>query len=152
MKKLISVLLGSILALTAVACEDVSKTGSSAPNSTDSNGGQLDAQNNQNDAAKEVRQSQIESDTRARNERNSAVGNPNERTDSDLESLVRNQLETKFPSSQLAVDSEKGVVTISGQVASQAELGEISTVAMQVPGVKGVDVKATVSSPQTPAR
>lgn len=148
MKKLLPLLLGSVLALGAVGCEDVAKTSSSAPNSTNDNGGQLETQNNQNDATKEVRQSQIESDTRARQQRNDAAGNPGERDDDDVESLVRNKLETRLPSSQLAVDAEEGVVTVTGKVASQQELSQVETIALEVPGVTRVNVQATVGTPE----
>ena len=157
MNKVLPFLLGVTLLFSATACT-TAKTSSDAPNSTndnttttDNNNEELnaeDAQENQEDATSKVRQDQIASDTRARQQRNDAAGNPEEIADSDVESLVRNQLETKLPKSELAVDSEEGVVTISGTVASQKELDQIESLAKEVKGVKSVNVKATVATPK----
>ena len=158
MSRFIPFLLGVTLLVSATGCT-TAKTSSNAPNSTDenttattdNNQGELsakDAQENQKDATSQVRQDQIASDTRARQERNQAVGNPDQIADSDIQSLVRNQLETKLPKSQLAVDSEDGNVTISGTVSSQEELNQIESLAKGVKGVKSVNVKATVAAPK----
>ena len=149
MNKFMPFLLSGILLVGATAC-GVAKTSSEAPNSTNSNdNGELsteDAQENQEDATNQVRQKQIESDTRARQQRNEAAGNPNEVSDNDIESLVRNALETKLPTSQLAVDSEEGVVTVSGKAASQKDVDQIESITKTVKGVKSVMVKATVDT------
>lgn len=101
-------------------------------------------QNTANDATSNVRQRQIESDQRALDQRDNITGNPQEKTDGDLESLVRDNLETSLPTSKLTIDSESGIVTISGTVSSQEELDRIESLAKQVQGVKGVNVKATI--------
>lgn len=101
-------------------------------------------QNTANDATSDLRQRQIESDQRALDQRDNITGNPQEKTDGDLESLVRDNLETSLPTSKLTIDAENGIVTISGTVSSQEELDRVESLAKQVPGVKNVNVKATV--------
>lgn len=108
-------------------------------------------QSTENDANSDLRQRQIESDQRARDQRNDTVGNPQERSDGDLQSLVRNKLETSIPNSKLTVDSDAdGIVTITGTVSSQEELDRIESLAKEVQGVKGVNVQATVIDPANP--
>ncbi len=149
MSKLIPFLLGSALLVSLAACSPA-RTSTSAPDSTDRQGevpSVEDTQQAQNDANSEVRQKQIASDERARAQRNQAAGNPAERADSDLESLVRNQLEKNLPASNLTIDAEEGAVTISGTVTDQNQLSQVAPLAQSVQGVKSVDVKATVASP-----
>lgn len=150
MKKLVLYFLSSILMVSTVACS-TAKTSSDAPNEPEDQGGQLspeDAQENAQDATNEVRQKQIESDKRAIDQRNNAAGDtPQDLADNDLASLVRNKLETALPTSQLAVESKEGMVTVSGKVASAEDLSKLESLIKEVQGVKGVDVKATVATP-----
>jgi osmotically-inducible protein OsmY len=149
MKKLTPLLLSSLLLFGGVACSDVSKTSADAPNSTERVGEAPDAestQTTQQDANRNLRDAQIQADERARAQRNEAGADDSKIADSDVESLVRNQLEQELPSSQLAVDAEEGIVTISGTVTSQADLDKIDDIAKEVKGVKDVKVNATVAS------
>lgn len=146
MKKFVPYLLSSVLLLGTVACTGA-KTSADAPNTTGATGGDLtakDKQENAQDASNPVREKQIESDKRAIEQRNTAAGSPGELADNDVSSLVRNELEKAIPGSQLLVESKDGVVTISGKVATEAELQKIEPTAKAVQGVKGVTVKATV--------
>jgi hyperosmotically inducible periplasmic protein len=140
-------LLGLLLTTTISACS-TAKTSSDAPNATDTNG-QTSAPantntNTQGDAQSTIRKKQIESDIRAREQRNNIGGNPLKRDDSDLASQVRGKLEANMPNSKLAVDAKNAEVTVSGAVANQAQLDKIKPLAMQIKGVKNVMVKATV--------
>ena len=150
MKKIIPWLLGSVLMVTAAAC-DGAKTTSDAPNTTDQNGNVQDtssAQRTQNDATSDVRKKQIESDIRAREQRNDVAGNQENRDDDDLESEVRGKLEANIPNAKLTVNSEKGAVTVAGTVPKQEQLDKITPLAKEIKGVQSVAVKATVAAPQ----
>lgn len=149
MKKIFSILLGSALLFGAVACTDGARTSGNAPSETEEVGEDLQTQENAEDATSETRQAQIESDERAREDRQNTFGDDAdaEVSDDDIESSVRNSLETNLPTSQLLVDSEEGVVTVAGQVASTEDLEKIETLTKEVQGVKSVEVKAQVGSP-----
>jgi hyperosmotically inducible periplasmic protein len=149
MKTPTSLLLGSLLALSVVACDNAAKTSSSAPNSSASpttTQEQPTTQTNQNDATSELRRKQLNSDMRAVEQRNDAAGDPNVKQDNDLKSQVRNKLEANLPASALAVESKDGAVTVSGSVVNQEQLQKIEPLAKQIGGVKTVAVKATVSA------
>lgn len=149
MNKLMPLLLSGVLLASVAACNNA-KTTSDAPNSTDTNG-QVpkaeNAQNAQNDASNDVRKKQMESDIRAREQRNDAGGDQMKRADGDLESEVRTKLEANIPNGKLTVDSKDGAVTVSGTVPTQAQLTKVEPLAKQIKGVKTVAVKATVAPP-----
>ncbi len=131
MKKMIPFILGSFLLLSATACSENTDTNVA----TDGEG---------------VRSDQIESDARAREDRdgtNSATdGNP--RTAEDVAVDIRNSLENNLPGSRLAVDvdGENGKVTVDGTVQSQEQFDEIKPLVMAFEGIQSVDVKAEVKS------
>lgn len=149
MKKLIPLLLGGFLLVSTAACNNA-KTTSEAPNSTDNNGQvpkAQDAQNAQKDATSDIRKQQIESDIRAREQRNDAGGNPMKRADGDLQSEVRDKLEANIPNGRLTVASKNGAVTVAGSVPTQAQLAKIEPLTKEIKGVKSVAVKATIATP-----
>jgi hyperosmotically inducible periplasmic protein len=153
MKKLTPVFISLMLAIGTVACQDVAKTSSEAPNSTAASPGTVDqpvAQTNQDDATNEMRRKQLNADIRAREQRNDIAGDPNMKADNDLKSEVRSKLEANLPASALAVDAKDGVVTITGSVVDENQLQKIESLAKEIKGVKSVTVKATVSA-ATPA-
>jgi hyperosmotically inducible periplasmic protein len=97
------------------------------------------------DAQSQVRQDQLNSDIRAREERNQAGGDQMKRADGDLESEVRSKLEANIPGGKLAVAAKDGAVTISGTVPSQDQLAKVETLAREIKGVNQVAVQATVA-------
>lgn len=148
MKKIVPFLVSGVLLLGVAACDNNAKTTSDAANSTATNGqapSQETAQNSQADATSKVRKDQLNSDIRAREQRNDMVGNQDERADGDLESEVRSKLEANLPASKLTVDAKDGVVTVSGTVPTQAQLQKVEPLAKQIKGVKTVAMKATVA-------
>ncbi|MGI0493599.1 BON domain-containing protein [Alkalinema pantanalense CENA528] len=155
MKKIAMVLLGSILLAGTVACENnVSKTSASAPNSTEKTGETPTtetAQTNQNDATSEVRRNQLNSDIRAREQRNNWTGGDADRADSDVASEVSSKLEANIPKSQLTVKAKQGAVVVSGTVQTQEQLNKIEPLAKEIKGVQSVNVAAKVS-PAVPAQ
>jgi hypothetical protein len=127
MKKVIPLVLGSLLLLGAVACSE-------KPDSTATDGG--------------VRSDQIASDARARDQRDGAnpVADGEQQTTGDLAVDVRNSLESSLPGSRLAVkvDGDNGMATVSGTVLTQEQLNKIEPLAMAFEGIKSVDIKAKV--------
>jgi osmotically-inducible protein OsmY len=150
MKKLIPLLLSSVLLVAVGACNKA-KTTADAPNTTDNNGpppATNTAQNSQKDASSDLRKKQLNSDIQAREQRNDAAGNQNNRADGDLKSEVRDKLEANLPSSKLTVDAKDGNVTVSGTVPTKRQLAEVAPLAKQIKGVNQVTVKATVAPAQ----
>lgn len=149
MKKLFPLLISGFLVIGAFGCESgVEKTSTEAPNTTNQVGETPEAetaQQNQGDATSEVRRKQLDSDIRAREQRNNATGGDADRADADLESEVRSKLEANLPASQLAVEAEEGVVKVSGTVPTQEQLQKIQPLAQEIKGVKQVEVSATVA-------
>ncbi|WP_414587534.1 BON domain-containing protein [Scytonema sp. PCC 10023] len=151
MNKFIPLIISGVIAVGAVGCEPPSRTSADAPSSTNENVNaptQETAQKTQEDATDQVRKDQIESDIRAREQRNNATGGDAKREDDDLESEVRGKLEANIPASQLTVDAEEGDVTVAGTVPTQEQLNKISTLAQEIKGVKSVKVEAKVAPAQ----
>lgn len=148
MKKLTPFVLSGFLLMGGFACQNPAKTGADAPNNTNVSPTAPDAsaqQTTQNDAQSEVRKDQLNSDIRAREQRNNATGGDADRAEGDLKSEVRSKLEANIPKSRLAVDAEDGNVTVSGTVANQQDLSKIEPLAKEIKGVTAVVNKATVA-------
>ncbi|MBD1913545.1 MULTISPECIES: BON domain-containing protein [unclassified Leptolyngbya] len=154
MKTLTTLLLSSALLLGGVACSNTAQTAADAPDDT-TQVGQVpqgeDSQTVQEDGESAVRRRQLNSDIRAREQRNNAGGGDLERADGDLESEVRSKLEANLPASQLTTEAKDGVVTISGTVPTQPQLERIDSLAREIKGVTDVKVNAVVA-PAQPAQ
>ncbi|PSB01875.1 BON domain-containing protein [Merismopedia glauca] len=156
MKNLTPILLSGLLTLGVVACDNTAKTSTSAPNSTTDNPTNVDqteAKTNQDDATSETRRKQLNSDIRAREQRNKAIGDESIKADSDVESEVRSKLEANLPASSLVVNSKEGVVTVTGTVVDNQQLQKIEPLAKEIAGVKSVTIQAKVdpaAKPQAP--
>lgn len=145
--KLATILLGATLLVGATAC-DVARTSGDAPTSID---GEVEepqqVSETLEDADSEIRQEQLDSDIRAREERNDLFGEQQERTDADLESEVRAKLEANIPRSKLTIDAEDGIVTIAGVVPSQREYDTIRPLAEEILGVDQVNMDVEIVPP-----
>jgi hyperosmotically inducible periplasmic protein len=133
---------------TVSACSGA-KTASDAPNSTDNNGQvstTKNAKTTQDDAQSDLRLKQLDSDIRAREQRNNLGGDPQKRAEADLASEVRSKLEANIPLGKLTVTAKNTDVTVSGVVATQKDLDKIQPLAMEIKGVHSVTVKAVVKS------
>jgi hyperosmotically inducible periplasmic protein len=149
MKKLMTLILGSTLLFGAIGCE-TSKTSGDAANTVDNNPVVEDATETtetNEDAKSEVRQDQLNSDIRAREQRNDIAGDQTERADADLESEVRAKLEANIPQSKLTVDAEEGNVGIVGTVPSQEKYDTIEPLAKEILGVNNVTLDVKVIPP-----
>jgi hyperosmotically inducible periplasmic protein len=141
------ILLFSILLMASMTACSTAKTAADAPGSTDTNGVVSTTENakpTQDDAQSETRKKQLNSDIRAREQRNNMGGNPEKRNDADLASEVRSKLEANIPVGKLAVSAKDADLTISGVVKTQDQLNKIKPLAMEIKGVKSVTVKADV--------
>lgn len=149
MKKLIPLLISGVLVVGAFGCEKgVEKTSADAPNAANQSAQAPDAgtaKQTQDDAQSETRRKQLNSDIRAREQRNNTTGGDTKRASADLESEVRSKLEANLPASQLAVEAENGAVTVTGTVPTKEQLSKIDTLAKEIKGVQSVTNKATVA-------
>lgn len=151
MKKLTPFLIGVFLMLGATACQNPAKTSEDAPSTTEAQPEAPETetvQESKEDAQSEVRRDQLNSDIRAREERNNITGGDTDRAEGDLESEVRSKLEANLPKSQLSVEAtDEGAVTVAGTVIEEGQLEKIEPLAKEIKGVKEVVVKATVAKP-----
>lgn len=155
MNKIAAILVGSLLFVGTAACDNAAKTSSEAPNTATQSTQAPDvekAQDVQQDSTNQVRKDQLNSDIRAREQRNAATGSSADRTDDDLQSEVRSKLEANLPASQLTVEAENGTVTVAGTVPTQPQLERIEPLAKEIYGVKQVTVNARVAPAQQNAQ
>jgi hyperosmotically inducible periplasmic protein len=142
-----SLLLSILLTVTLSACS-AAKTAADAPDSTNNNGSVPTTKNGkatQDDAQSEIRKKQLNSDIRAREQRNNMGLDSQKRAEADLASEVRSKLEANIPRGKLTVTAEKDNVTIAGVVATQEQLNKIKPLAMEIKGVRSVTLKAVVN-------
>jgi osmotically-inducible protein OsmY len=150
MKKLTPFLLGTLVMFGASAC-NVAQTSGDAPDSVEDTAEQpAQVEETLEDADDNVRQAQLNSDIRAREERNDLYGDQQERAESDLESEVRSKLEANIPRGKLAVqaDDDTGTVTIVGTVPNEKEYNTIEPLAKEILGVKAVKMDVRIVPPE----
>lgn len=144
MNKLTAILLGSTLLFGAVAC-DVARTSGDAPTSEEETVEEpAQVEETLEDATSDIRQEQLDSDIRAREQRNDVFGEQEQRDNSDLESEVRAKLEANIPRSKLTIDAENGAVFITGTVPSEKEYSTIEPLAKEITGVDSVQVDVEI--------
>lgn len=166
MNKLTTLLISSVFLVGVGACSNGAQTAAdsgggsnsaeqqspaaqTSPQASPSAPSVEEAQDAQEDATSEVRKDQLNSDIRAREQRNNATGGDADRAEGDLESEVRSKLEANLPASKLEVNAEDdGSVTVAGTVPTQEQLNKIEPLAKEIKGVKGVKVNATVAPAQ----
>lgn len=153
MNKVITLALISILLVGTVACS-TDQTSSNAPDSTEKVGEvptTTTADNAQADAGSKVRKDQLNSDIRAREQRNDVTGGDAIRTNGDLSSSVRSKLEANIPNGNLTVSAKDGAVAVAGTVQTQDQLDKIESLAKQIKGVMSVKVAVKVA-PAVPSK
>ncbi len=140
-----------LILLTMTGCQEVAKTSSEAPDSTAANQVETpsteSAKSNQDDAASKVRKDQLNSDIRAKEQRNNVAndGKATNRNDGDVASEVRSKLEANLPASALAVTAKSGAVMVTGTVPTQAQFDRIDGLAKAIKGVSTVTTKVAVA-------
>lgn len=144
MKKIALMLLSGTLMFGVAAC-DTARTSVEAPDSmNDSAENPAEVDETLEDATSEVRQDQLSSDIRAREERNELFGDEEVRADSDIESEVRAKLEANIPRSKLTIDAEDGAVSIVGSVPGEKEYETIEPLANEIQGVDSVSIDVEI--------
>jgi len=147
MKKLTGFLLGSALLFGAVGC-DVARTSADAPTDIEDGPEAVEepaqVEETLEDANSEIRQEQLSSDIRAREERNDVLGDQEVRDDSDLESEIRAKIEANIPRAKVTVDATDGNVAIVGTVPSEKEYESILPLANEITGVNDVNVDVEI--------
>ncbi|WP_310425213.1 BON domain-containing protein [Chamaesiphon sp. VAR_48_metabat_135_sub] len=141
--------LGLVL-LATTGCQQAAKTSSEAPDSTASKietPSTDSAKTNQDDATSKIRRDQLNSDIRAREQRNNATnkGQAINRSDNDIASEVRSKLEANLPASALAVTAKDGAVMVTGTVPTQAQFARIDGLVKDIKGVTAVSMKVAVA-------
>jgi hyperosmotically inducible periplasmic protein len=139
-----------LVLLTMAGCQQQAKTSSEAPDSTAAN--QVDtpsteaAKSSQDDAGSKVRKDQLNSDIRAKEQRNNTVnkGQAMNRNDGDVASEVRSKLEANLPASALTVSVKGNAVAVTGTVPTQAQYDRIDGLAKEIKGVTIVTTKVSV--------
>lgn len=148
MKKLFPILLSSVLLVGVAACSEGARTSGDAPanpNESVETPTQETVQETQEDGQNQTRREQLNSDIRAREQRNDAFGDQQERDDDDLESEVRSKLEANIPGGLLNVAAEEGVVSVTGTVPAEDQVSKIEPLSKEILGVKDVKVDVKVS-------
>lgn len=147
MRKVTGIILSGLLAIVAAGC-DYARTSADAPDTlTDGTEDPARVQETKEDAQSEIRQDQLTSDIRAREQRNEVFGEEDIRADSDIESEVRAKLEANIPRSKLTVQAEDGNVTIVGTVPDEREAKTIEPLANEIEGVDSVQVDVNIVPP-----
>jgi hyperosmotically inducible periplasmic protein len=139
----------AIVLLAMTGCQQVAKTNSDAPDPTASKvetPSTTAAKSTQDDATSKIRRDQLNSDIRAREQRNNTAnkGGAINRSDTDLASEVRSKLEVNLPASALAVTAKDGAVMVTGTVPTQAQFDRIGGLAKEIKGVSAVTMKVAV--------
>jgi hyperosmotically inducible protein len=148
MKLILTLIMSSLLVGLTTACNSTDKTTSDAPSTTEKTGNTptvSETTSAQNDAMGKVRKDQVNSDIRAREQRNNATGGDTDRADKDLSSEVRSKLEANIPKSSLTVTAKAGAVVVSGTVENQDQLAKIEPLAKEIKGVQTVNVAAKIA-------
>lgn len=149
MKKLATLLLGSILLFGSAACDNnTAKTSADAPDSINGSVEQAGTvEGTLEDGSSEIRQDQLNADIRAREQRNDIVGDQTDRADADIASEVRSKLEANIPRAKLIVEAKDGAVSIAGTVPDQKEYETVEPLAKEILGVKSVKTDVKVVPP-----
>ncbi|MEH2458710.1 BON domain-containing protein [Nostoc sp.] len=147
MKKLIPLLVSSILVVGTFGCQEAPKTGSETPNTTNE-AAQAPAtpasqinQTTTNVPAKKTTPSVASTDA----EKTAAT-----KAKGDLKTEVSKNLNKGLPGNKLQVENKEGEIILKGTAASKEELQKAETLAKEVEGVKTVKVEAKVEATKKP--
>ncbi|MCC5648277.1 BON domain-containing protein [Nostoc sp. XA013] len=148
MKKLIPLLVSSILVIGAFGCQEAPKTGSETP-STTNEAAQVPAkpasQINQTAKipGKETTPLAASTDTKVKisSEKTAAT-----KAKSDLKTEVSEKLNKGLPGNKLVVENKEDEIILKGTATSAEELQKAETLVKEVQGVKTVKVEAKVEA------
>ena len=147
MSKFTLLCLIGVLGLGVSACGDVARTSNNAPDSLKEVGHPPDLDTvlgNESDATNPIRRAQANADIRAREQRYNLFREGEKRSDRNVQSEVRSKLEVNLPTSQLTIQANQGIVTVTGYVQTQENLEQIEPLAREIRGVRDVNVQAEI--------
>ncbi|MEI1374674.1 BON domain-containing protein [Nostoc sp. UHCC 0926] len=152
MKKLILLLVSSILVVGTFGCQEAPKTGSETP-STTNEAAQAPAKpaSQTTQTAKspgtETTPLAASTDTKVKtgSEKTAAT-----KVKSDLKTEVSTKLNKGLPGNKLQVENKEGEIILKGTATSAEELKKAETLAKEVQGVKTVKVEAKVDAVKKP--
>jgi hypothetical protein len=156
MKKLILLLISSILVVGTFGCQEATKTGSETP-STTNEAAQAPAtpasQINQTaDKTIAIPGTQttplaVSTDTKVKTDSEKMAAT---KAKSNLKTEVSEKLNKGLPGNNLKVENKEGEIILKGTVTSAEELQKAETLAKEVQGVKTVKVEAKVEAVKMP--
>ncbi|MEH2244618.1 BON domain-containing protein [Nostoc sp.] len=157
MKKLILLLVSSILVVGTFGCQEASKTGSETPSTTNeaaqapakpaSQTTQTADKTTPKAPGKETTPSVASTNTKVKTDSSKTAAT---KAKSDLKTEVSTKLNKGLPGNKLQVENKEGEIILKGTAASQEELNKAETLAKEVQGVKTVKVEAKVEAGKKP--
>ncbi len=152
MKKLILLVVSSILVVGTFGCQEAPKTGSETP-STTNEAAQAPAkpasQTNQTAKVPKTQTTPLgaSTGTKVKTDSEKTVAT---KAKSDLKTEVSTKLNKGLPGNKLQVENKQGEIILKGTAASAEELKKAETLAKEVQGVKTVKVEAKVEAMKMP--
>ncbi|MEH2239307.1 BON domain-containing protein [Nostoc sp.] len=148
MKKLILLLVSSILVVGTFGCQEAPKTGSETPSTTNEA-----AQAPAKPASQTTQTAKIpatettplaaSTDTKVKTDSEKTAAT---KVKSDLKTEVSEKLNKGLPGNKLQVENKEGEIILKGTAASKQELQKAETLAKEVQGVKTVKIEAKVDA------
>jgi flagellar biosynthesis component FlhA len=153
MKKLIPLIVSSILVVGTFGCQEAPKTGSSETPSTTNEAAQAPAKpaSQTNETATipgtETTPLAASTDTKVKTDSEKTAAT---KVKSDLKTEVSTKLNKGLPGNKLQVENKEGEIILKGTAVSKQELQKAETLAKEVQGVKTVKVEAKVEAVKKP--
>ncbi|BAY92013.1 MULTISPECIES: BON domain-containing protein [unclassified Tolypothrix] len=154
MKKLIPLLVSSILVIGSFGCQDATKNASETPTTNEaSKTTAKEASANTKTTAKEAAANtkttaKSTTETSKTPTKEAAANTKTTATETATKSLILSKLTEKIPGSKLVVEDKDGVVTVTGTVPTTADLKKIEPLVKEQKGVKSVKVEAKAAKAQ----
>ncbi|MBD0266294.1 MAG: BON domain-containing protein [Tolypothrix sp. Co-bin9] len=152
MKKLILLLVSSILVVGTFGCQEAPKTGSETP-STTNEAAQVPAKpaSQTNETAKvpgiQTTPLGASTDTKVKTDSEKTAAT---KVKGDLKTEVSAKLNKGLPGNKLQVENKEGEIILKGTATSAEELKKAETLAKEVQGVKTVKVEAKIEAGKKP--
>ncbi|MFN6529572.1 BON domain-containing protein [Nostoc sp. ChiSLP03a] len=152
MKKLILLLVSSILVVGTFGCQEAPKTGSETPSATNE-AAQAPAkpasETNQTAKVPETQTTPLaaSTDTKVKTDAEKTAAT---KAETDLKTKVSAKLNKSLPGNKLQVENKQSEIILKGTAASVEELKKAETLAKEVQGVKTVKVEAKVDAVKKP--
>lgn len=157
MKKLILLLVSSILVVGTFGCQEAPKTGSETPSTINeapqapaTPASQINQTADKSTAkipAKETAPLAASTDTKVKTDSEKTAAT---KAKSDLKTEVSEKLNKGLPGNKLQVENKEGEIILKGTATSAEELQKAETLTKEVQGVKTVKVEAKIEAVKMP--